>query len=89
MSLILTRKAWQAVQVGDRVVTVERVARANVNLSVGKCVHNCAPGDTIILEPGVTITVVTIAKGHVRLAFDAPKHVKIVRTELVEHALNS
>ena len=89
MSLILTRNAGQAIHVGANLVTVDRVTRANANLRVGKCVHNCAPGDTIILEPGVTITITRITKGNVRLAFDAPKHVKIVRTELVEHAHNS
>lgn len=85
MSLILTRNAGQAIQVGTHLVTVDRVTRANANLRVGKCVHNCAPGDTIILEPGVSIKVVAITKGNVRLAFDAPQHVKIVRTELEEH----
>lgn len=85
MSLILTRKAGEAVQVGTHLVTVERVTRANTNLKVGRRVHNCAPLDMIILEPGVTITVAAIARNIVRLAFDAPRHVKIMRTELDDH----
>lgn len=85
MSLILTRNAGQAIQVGTHLVTVDRVTRANANLRVGKCVHNCAPGDTVILEPGVTIAVTRITKGNVRLTFDAPQHIKIMRTELEEH----
>lgn len=89
MSLILTRNAGQSIQVGTHLVTVDRVTRANANLRVGKCVHNCALQDVVILEPGVTITVSRITKGNVRLTFDAPKHIKIMRTELEDHADNS
>lgn len=89
MNLILTRNAGQAIQVGTHLVTVDRVTRANANLRVGKCVHNVALHDKVILEPGVAITVLAITKGNVRLSFYAPKHIKIMRTELEDHADNS
>lgn len=89
--LVLTRKLGEGVNVGVHVVIVTRVGRANANLMTEspRRVHNCAIGDIVILEPGVTITLAAINKGCARLVFDAQPHIKIMRTELDEHADNS
>lgn len=85
--LVLTRKAGESVYVGELLVTVTRVTRANANLMTAKprAVHNCAIGDMLILEPGVSITVKAIARGIVRLVFDVPREINIVRQELIEN----
>lgn len=91
MSLILTRKAGDAIRVGTHYVRVERVTRANTNLLVcdPRRMHNCAPLDMVILEPGVTITIVAISRSTVRMAIDAPPHIKVMRSEIDDHDDNS
>lgn len=89
MSLILTRKKGEAVQVGEHLVTVVRVDASTVRLKVARRVHNCNVLDMVILEPGVTITMAAVSRSIARLAFDAPKHIKIMRTELEAHADHS
>lgn len=82
--LVLTRKEGEQVRVGANVITLHRVSRANVNIvtTIPKRVHSCAIGDTVQLEPGVTVTVVAIRCQQVKLAFEAPLSVQIVRTEI-------
>ncbi len=41
-------------------------------------------GESIKIGDGVTITVTRLGEGRVRLGIDAPKEVRIVRTELEE-----
>jgi carbon storage regulator len=40
------------------------------------------PGEQVILGHGITLTVVEIRRDRVRLAFDAPDQVSILRAEL-------
>lgn len=82
--LVLTRREGEQIRVGDNLVSVQRISRANVNIvtTVPKRVHSCATGDTVQLEPGVTVTVVAIRCRQVKLAFEAPVSVQIVRTEI-------
>ena len=40
------------------------------------------PGEKVIIGDGFTLTVVEVGGGRVRLAFDAPDQVRIVRAEL-------
>ncbi len=89
--LVLTRKAGESVKVGDQFITVTRVTRANANLMTAtpRSVHNCAIGDMLILEPGVSITVKAITRGIVRLVFDVPREINIVRQELIENEQSS
>ena len=48
------------------------------------------PGETIQIGPGISITVVEVRGGQIRLAIDAPRHVPVFRQELlasqVQHA---
>lgn len=83
--LVLSRKLDQSVKVGDHVITITRVGRANANLAtaIPKKVHSCAIGDMVILEAGVSVTLQAINRSTVRLSFDAPREVKIVRLELL------
>ena len=39
------------------------------------------PGEQIVIGDGITLTVVEVRQGRVRLAFDAPDHVRILRAE--------
>lgn len=83
--LVLSRKLDQAVKVGDHLITVTRVGRAIASLATAspKKVHTCEIGDMVILEAGVSVTLQAINRGIVKLAFDAPREVKIVRLELL------
>ena len=47
-------------------------------------------GEEIRIGDDIKITIVSIHKNHVGLAFDAPKHIKIDRAEVYDkkHALN-
>jgi carbon storage regulator len=40
------------------------------------------PGEKIVLGNDITLTVVEVRRGRVRLAFDAPDQVRILRAEL-------
>jgi carbon storage regulator len=40
------------------------------------------PGEQVVLGGGITLTVVEVRGGRVRLAFDAPAQVSILRAEL-------
>jgi carbon storage regulator len=40
------------------------------------------PGEQVVLGNGITLTVVEVRGGRVRLAFDAPDPVRILRAEL-------
>ena len=40
------------------------------------------PGEQVVLGDGITLTVVEVRGGRVRLAFDAPAQVRIRRAEL-------
>lgn len=41
-------------------------------------------GQTVHIGDDVTVTVVSVSRGEVRLAFDAPQEVIILREELVD-----
>lgn len=40
------------------------------------------PGEKVVIGNGITLTVVKVSGGRVRLGFDAPDQVRIVRSEL-------
>ena len=40
------------------------------------------PGEQVVLGNGITLTVVEVSGDRVRLAFDAPEQVRILRAEL-------
>ena len=40
------------------------------------------PGEKVVIGNGITLTVVEVGGGRVRLAFDAPDQVRILRGEL-------
>jgi carbon storage regulator len=40
------------------------------------------PGESVVIGDGVTVTVVAVEHGRVRLGFNAPKEVPIQRTEV-------
>ncbi len=40
------------------------------------------PGETLIIGRNITVTLVSVERGRVRLAFDAPSDVIILRAEL-------
>ncbi len=42
------------------------------------------PGEKIVIAGGITLTVVSVIRNKVRLAFDAPDHVGILRAELLD-----
>jgi carbon storage regulator len=42
-------------------------------------------GESIVIDNQIEIRIVQIKGGRVRLAVDAPHHVRIVRHELVDH----
>jgi carbon storage regulator len=44
------------------------------------------PGEKVVLDGNITVTVVEVKGSQVRLAFDAPDHVRILRGELVVQA---
>ncbi len=41
------------------------------------------PGEKVVIGGGITLTVVEVRGDRVRLAFDAPEQVRILRSELV------
>jgi carbon storage regulator len=40
------------------------------------------PGEKVVIGDGITLTVIEVGGGRVRLAFDAPDQVRILRAEL-------
>ena len=40
------------------------------------------PGEKVVIGSGITLVVVEVREGRVRLAFDAPDQVRILRAEL-------
>lgn len=42
------------------------------------------PGEFVVIDGNIIVKVVKSEEGHLRLAIDAPRHVAIVRGELVE-----
>jgi len=40
------------------------------------------PGEKVVIGDGITLTVIEVRGGRVRLAFDAPDQVRILRAEL-------
>jgi carbon storage regulator len=45
-------------------------------------VLNRRPGEKVVLDNGISVTVVEVTGNRVRLAFDAPEQVRILRPEL-------
>jgi carbon storage regulator len=45
-------------------------------------VLNRKPGERVVIGDGITLTVVEVKGNRVRLAFDAPNDVRILRAEL-------
>ena len=41
------------------------------------------PGEKVVIDGGLTVTVVSVLGNQVRLAFDAPDQVRILRAELL------
>lgn len=46
------------------------------------------PGESIIIAGNIKVTVLQVAKGQIRLGFEAPQSVSIVRAELEEVRLD-
>lgn len=44
------------------------------------------PGEYVVIDNQVVVKVVKSDEGHLRLAIDAPRHISIVRGELLEQA---
>ncbi|OCT16378.1 carbon storage regulator [Paenibacillus pectinilyticus] len=42
------------------------------------------PGEYVLIDNNIMVKVVKSDEGHLRLAIDAPKHITIVRGELLE-----
>lgn len=82
-NLMLSRKAGQSVRVGDLTITVNSIHRGDVTMSVGdtKFTLKMHQGFGIGLDAFVKVT--DIRQGTVKLMFDAPLAVKIMRTELL------
>lgn len=95
--LILSRKAGESVRLErDGVVTyldVQQVTGGNCTMRV-LCMKADMPikvdrirfKDSMQIADGVTVTVLDLNKGHAKLGFDAPRDVRILRTELIKEA---
>lgn len=84
-NLLLTRKGGQSVRIGDGILLdVLRVGPAETILKVNETQRQLRIGETWRDLGGCFVTVVSVAKGYVKLAFDAPRDVTIMRTELCE-----
>jgi carbon storage regulator CsrA len=96
-NLILTRRAGQCVRlelsagvfitvmvayVGGEQIKLEMVGGDGSNLT-----KRVNVGDGLTIAEDVVVTVMAVTFRVVRLAFNAPLNVKIVRTELLERAL--
>ncbi|WP_165227784.1 carbon storage regulator CsrA [Aquisphaera insulae] len=42
--------------------------------------------EKIVIDGGIVVTVVKIEGGQVRLGIEAPRHVKVFREEILDHA---
>lgn len=84
-NLLLTRKAGQAVQIGDAgcVVEVVNVRHSEVTIKVGARCERLRIGNKFNVAERAILTVVGITKGCARLAFEAERSVTIVRMELL------
>jgi sRNA-binding carbon storage regulator CsrA len=84
-NLLLTRKSGQSVKIGDAIMLdVLRVGPAEAILRVNETQRQLRIGDTWRDLGECFVTVVSVSKGYVKLAFDAPRHVAIMRTELCD-----
>jgi len=90
MALILTRRAGESVKIGESVVmTVREVHPAKIYVSMERAGIQQAEWIRIyssakFADPEIEIGVTGINRTQVRLAFEADKSVKIVRTELLK-----
>lgn len=89
MALILTRRAGESVKIGDNVVmTVREVHPKKIYVVFEddgvQYPHWAKLYGTIYGAESTMIEVTGISGRQVRLAFDAEKSVKIVRTELIK-----
>lgn len=41
-------------------------------------------GQKVVIDPSITVTITSIDRGSVRLSIDAPRHISIMRDELLE-----
>jgi len=94
-ALILTRRAGQCVRLdltSDSYCTLMLAYtgsnQVKLDLSgAGSCLSKRVDvGGEMLIGPGVTVKVVSITFKTVKLRFDAPLSVKIMRTELLERA---
>lgn len=89
MALILTRRAGESVKIGDNVtMTVREVHPAKIYVTLER--DGIRQAEWIRLyssakfaDPEIEIGVTGINRTQVRLAFDAAKSIKIMRSELV------
>lgn len=84
-NLMLTRKMGQNIQVGgpDCVVEVLNVRHAEVVIRIGLVHEKLRIGNKYNVAERAIMSVVSIARGYVKLAFEAERSVVIVRTELL------
>lgn len=83
-NLVLSRRAGDAILVGDKHLEVLQVDRAKAQLRiVGRDPKFIQLGGLLNIVEGVTVQVAGISRGSVRLSFEAPPAVKIIRTELL------
>lgn len=83
-NLLLTRKSQQSVKIGEAyMLDVLRVGPAEVILRLNQTQRKLKIGETWRDIGECFVTVVSINHGYVKLAFDAPKHVTINRSELL------
>lgn len=90
MALILTRRAGESVKIGDNVTMTVREVHPKKIYVVFDVDGEQHPQwvelycDCYTVEPAAVINITGISGRQVRLAFDADKSVKIVRTELIK-----
>lgn len=83
-NLLLTRKGGQSVNIGGAILLdVLRVGPAETILRVNETQRKLRIGESWRDLGDCYVTVVSISKGYVKLAFDAPRTVTIMRTELM------
>jgi sRNA-binding carbon storage regulator CsrA len=90
MALILTRRPGESVKIGDNVVmTVREVhpKKIYVVFEASNIQNGCwipLYASYLLSDVGLNLEVTGISGSQVRLAFEADKSVKIVRTELLK-----
>ena len=83
-NLILTRKAGQSVKVGESMLTLERVNRANVDVTIDDTTGNVRLGQTVTsVDRTWSVHISGISRGQAKLTFTADRSVTILRTELI------